>query len=259
MGRKVGHSKRIAGRVTGRRVVLLRRTHHAIVVFQLNVAVLIVVERALRAFVHETGVRKLEAVGVERLLPEILHLLLGGNLRLLVGRVELRDWLESKTIVAVVPNIRESCSTHHLVFVGPCLTLVLDTPRLVLDELRFVGREFWCVVDVLGVVHVTKQRTPRRVAVTELERTRLRWCLSPGAVVDILGSHDNSIVVWVVVGMVRVVEDADRLLFDDLLEAKVHDGLVGGGSARCGVVRVWSISVKVQTIHDRVIKRFEEE
>jgi hypothetical protein len=74
--------------------------------------------------------------------------------------------------------------------------------------------------------------------VAELERCGLLWWLSPRAIVNVLWSDDYSIVVWVVVGMVRVVEDANRLLFDDLFEAKVHDGLVGGGSARCGVVRV---------------------
>jgi hypothetical protein len=142
------------------RVVLLGRTHHAVGVFQLDVAVFIMVEGALRAFVHQVGIGKLQPVGVERLLAEVLHLLLGRNLGLLVGGIELRDGLESKTIVTVVANIRESCSTHHLVFVRTCLTLVLDAPWLVLDELGFVGRELWCVVHVLGVVHVTEQRAP---------------------------------------------------------------------------------------------------
>lgn len=192
------------------------------------------------------------------MLSEVLQLV--GVLLLLLLRIELGDRLESETIVAVMANVGEGRAPHHLVFVWTCLALVCVPPRLlVLDELRLIGRKLWCVVDFLGVVHVTKQRASGRVAVVELERTGWLWCLSPGAVGDILGSDDDSVIVLVVVvWMVGVVEDAHWLVLDDLLEIEVHDGLVGGGGARGRVVRVWCIGVKVQTIHDGGIKCFQE-
>lgn len=186
-------------------------------------------------------------------------LLLMRMLGLLVRGVELRNWLESKSIVAVVANIGEGRATHHLILVRPRLTLVGGSPRLVLDKLWFVGGKLWCVHLLLWVIHVTEQRASGRVAVVECERAGrllLLLLLCPGAIGDVLRRDDDSVIVLVVVWMVRVVEDADRLVFDDLFETKVHDGLVGGRCARGRVVRVRSIGVKVQTIHDGGIKRF---
>lgn len=157
--RKVRHSHGIARRVAGRRIELLRRTHHTVGIFQLDVSVLVMVERPLRSFVHEVGFGKLEAFRVHGLLSEILHLLLLVRmLGLLVLGIELRNGLKSKSIVAVVTNVGEGCATHHLILVRPCLTLVGWSPGLVLDELWFVGRKLWCVHLLLWVVHVTEQR-----------------------------------------------------------------------------------------------------
>lgn len=93
----------------------------------------------------------------------------------------------------------------------------------------------------------------------ECERAGRLLVLCPGTIGNILRSDDNSVIVLVVVWMVRVVEDADRLVFNDLFETKVHDGLVRGRCTRGRMVRVWSIGVEVQTIHDGGIKRFQDE